>query len=224
MHPTARSCWAPAQSGGPGQGRPGLEAAARQSLLLASCCGRAPRRAQAAAVGLRGRRWRSRICASATLPASAVVLLKWPNDVLVDERKIAGILLEAAAGQDGSLDHGWSSGIGVNLRASSAGWISGDRSFAAGGAGHRAGDGAGPAGRRVRSPSAGLADGRASRRSARTGWPALGASAKRSGCARARLPGRALRRPGRGWRTCPALGLRETTPASPPARFFRRPA
>ncbi|MCW5700552.1 MAG: biotin--[acetyl-CoA-carboxylase] ligase [Rhodospirillales bacterium] len=42
------------------------------------------------------------------------VTCKWPNDVLVDGRKIAGILLESAAGKDGRID--WIAlGIGLNV-------------------------------------------------------------------------------------------------------------
>lgn len=52
--------------------------------------------------------------AAALLPRSAVLGYKWPNDVLVDGRKISGILLESQAAGDGRLD--WLIiGIGVNL-------------------------------------------------------------------------------------------------------------
>ncbi len=48
------------------------------------------------------------------IPAPAQVTLKWPNDVLVDGAKIAGILLESQSGPEGLVD--WLSiGIGVNL-------------------------------------------------------------------------------------------------------------
>lgn len=48
-----------------------------------------------------------------TLTPAAEITLKWPNDVLVNGRKVAGILLESA-GAAGRLD--WLSiGIGVNL-------------------------------------------------------------------------------------------------------------
>jgi BirA family biotin operon repressor/biotin-[acetyl-CoA-carboxylase] ligase len=44
------------------------------------------------------------------------VALKWPNDVLVRGRKIAGILLESEAAPDGTV--AWlAAGIGVNLKA-----------------------------------------------------------------------------------------------------------
>lgn len=48
------------------------------------------------------------------LPAGATVTLKWPNDVLVGDAKISGILLEAGAAGDRSVD--WLViGVGVNL-------------------------------------------------------------------------------------------------------------
>lgn len=51
---------------------------------------------------------------TATLGAAAVVRCKWPNDVLVHGRKVAGLLLESAAATDGTL--AWVIiGIGVNI-------------------------------------------------------------------------------------------------------------
>ena len=52
-----------------------------------------------------------------TLGASAMV--KWPNDLLVDGRKLAGILCEAR-----TETHGWTAvvGIGLNLITPDAGW------------------------------------------------------------------------------------------------------
>jgi BirA family biotin operon repressor/biotin-[acetyl-CoA-carboxylase] ligase len=48
------------------------------------------------------------------LPEGADLAYKWPNDVLVGERKISGILLESQAASEGRLD--WLVvGIGVNL-------------------------------------------------------------------------------------------------------------
>ena len=48
------------------------------------------------------------------VPAERRVRLKWPNDVLVDGGKIAGILLESAIGQTGQVQH-VVAGIGVNV-------------------------------------------------------------------------------------------------------------
>ena len=48
------------------------------------------------------------------VPPSRAVRLKWPNDVLVDGGKVAGILLESAIGQDGQVEH-VVAGIGVNV-------------------------------------------------------------------------------------------------------------
>ncbi|MBS27562.1 MAG: biotin--[acetyl-CoA-carboxylase] ligase [Alphaproteobacteria bacterium] len=46
--------------------------------------------------------------------AGANVILKWPNDLLLDDRKVSGILLESADAGDGVVD--WVvAGIGVNL-------------------------------------------------------------------------------------------------------------
>ena len=48
------------------------------------------------------------------VPAGRAVRVKWPNDVLVDGGKIAGILLESAIGQTGQVQH-VVAGIGVNV-------------------------------------------------------------------------------------------------------------
>jgi len=49
------------------------------------------------------------------LPAGTNLAFKWPNDVLLDGRKIAGILLESSGSRDGRLD--WLVvGCGVNVR------------------------------------------------------------------------------------------------------------
>jgi BirA family biotin operon repressor/biotin-[acetyl-CoA-carboxylase] ligase len=51
---------------------------------------------------------------TALLPAGAAVTLKWPNDVLVGGAKLSGILLEASAALDRSID--WLViGVGVNV-------------------------------------------------------------------------------------------------------------
>jgi BirA family biotin operon repressor/biotin-[acetyl-CoA-carboxylase] ligase len=48
------------------------------------------------------------------VPSSRQVRLKWPNDVLVDGGKVAGILLESAVSQDARVQH-VIAGIGVNV-------------------------------------------------------------------------------------------------------------
>ena len=48
------------------------------------------------------------------VPAGRPVRVKWPNDVLVEGGKVAGILLESAIGQGGIVDH-VVAGIGVNV-------------------------------------------------------------------------------------------------------------
>jgi BirA family biotin operon repressor/biotin-[acetyl-CoA-carboxylase] ligase len=48
------------------------------------------------------------------VPAGREVRVKWPNDVLVDGGKVAGILLESAVGQDGRVQH-VVTGIGINV-------------------------------------------------------------------------------------------------------------
>lgn len=51
---------------------------------------------------------------AAALPRSAMVTCKWPNDVLVEGRKIAGILLESEAAAGGGL--AWVViGVGINV-------------------------------------------------------------------------------------------------------------
>ena len=51
------------------------------------------------------------------LPPSAKLQYKWPNDVLIDGQKLAGILLESQIGEQGNLD--WLLiGTGVNVASS----------------------------------------------------------------------------------------------------------
>lgn len=53
------------------------------------------------------------------LPQGTPVTCKWPNDVLADGRKVAGILLESSAGRHGSLE--WLViGVGVNVSSAPA--------------------------------------------------------------------------------------------------------
>ena len=51
---------------------------------------------------------------AAVLPAAGRVGCKWPNDVLVDAKKVSGILLESQASSDGTVDS-LVVGIGVNI-------------------------------------------------------------------------------------------------------------
>jgi BirA family biotin operon repressor/biotin-[acetyl-CoA-carboxylase] ligase len=56
---------------------------------------------------------------AALLPAAADLRLKWPNDLLLDGAKLAGILTQIDARQDGTLE--WLViGFGVNLRTAPA--------------------------------------------------------------------------------------------------------
>jgi BirA family biotin operon repressor/biotin-[acetyl-CoA-carboxylase] ligase len=48
------------------------------------------------------------------VPAGRAVRVKWPNDVLVDGGKVAGILLESAVGQNAIVQH-VVAGIGINI-------------------------------------------------------------------------------------------------------------
>ncbi len=48
------------------------------------------------------------------VPASRQVRVKWPNDVMVDDGKVAGILPESSIGADGKAEH-VVLGIGVNV-------------------------------------------------------------------------------------------------------------
>ncbi|SMH52208.1 biotin--[acetyl-CoA-carboxylase] ligase [Azospirillum agricola] len=53
--------------------------------------------------------------AESVLPDPSGVRCKWPNDVLVRDRKLSGILLESEPGADGAV--GWLVlGVGINLR------------------------------------------------------------------------------------------------------------
>ncbi|HJN23898.1 MAG TPA: biotin--[acetyl-CoA-carboxylase] ligase [Rhodospirillales bacterium] len=52
---------------------------------------------------------------AAVLPSGTFVTCKWPNDVLVEGRKVAGILLESSAADDVNVD--WLViGVGINIR------------------------------------------------------------------------------------------------------------
>ncbi|MEI7871725.1 MAG: biotin--[acetyl-CoA-carboxylase] ligase [Alphaproteobacteria bacterium] len=54
------------------------------------------------------------LAVSDIVPAGRDVRVKWPNDVMVDGGKIAGILLESSIGQGGLVEH-VIAGIGVNV-------------------------------------------------------------------------------------------------------------
>ncbi|HUZ75095.1 MAG TPA: biotin--[acetyl-CoA-carboxylase] ligase [Stellaceae bacterium] len=106
--------WAEAQSAGRGRrGRAWLSPPGNLyvSLLLRPRCGAG----EAAQLGFAAAIAVAETCAS-FLPAAAAVRLKWPNDVLVGGRKIAGILLESSSDARGGLDF-LVLGIGVNLAA-----------------------------------------------------------------------------------------------------------
>ena len=56
-------------------------------------------------------------CVASFVPAGVAVALKWPNDVLLEDRKIAGILLETRSTAVGAID--WLVvGIGINIASS----------------------------------------------------------------------------------------------------------
>jgi BirA family biotin operon repressor/biotin-[acetyl-CoA-carboxylase] ligase len=59
--------------------------------------------------------------AVASFAPSARIALKWPNDVLLDGRKVAGILLESAGSAGGRAVEWLAVGIGINLANHPAG-------------------------------------------------------------------------------------------------------
>ncbi len=100
--------WAREQSGG--RGRRGRRWASPPGNLYSSTILRpdcpAPRAAELGFVAA--------LAVGDMVPAGRSVRLKWPNDVLVDGGKVAGILLETAISQTGRVDH-VVAGIGVNV-------------------------------------------------------------------------------------------------------------
>lgn len=106
--PEGAVVWAREQSGG--RGRRGRNWSSPignlySSTVLRPACA-APRAAELGFVAA--------LAVGDLVPADRSVRLKWPNDVLVDGGKIAGILLESAIGQDGRVEQ-VVAGIGVNV-------------------------------------------------------------------------------------------------------------
>ncbi len=100
--------WAREQTGG--RGRRGRRWASPvgnlySSIIVRPACS-APRAAELGFVAA--------LAVADIVPAGRDVRLKWPNDVLVDGGKVAGILLESAVGQGGRVDH-VAMGIGINV-------------------------------------------------------------------------------------------------------------
>jgi len=106
--PEGTVVWAREQSGG--RGRRGRNWASPVGNLYSSTILRpdcaAPRAAELGFVAA--------LAVGDLVPAGRAVRLKWPNDVLVDGGKVAGILLESAIGQDGLVEH-VVAGIGINV-------------------------------------------------------------------------------------------------------------
>ena len=100
--------WAREQTGG--RGRRGRHWASPvgnlySSTILRPDCG-APRATELGFVAA--------LAVSDIVPAGRDVRVKWPNDVMVDGGKVAGILLESSIGQGGTVEH-VIAGIGVNV-------------------------------------------------------------------------------------------------------------
>ncbi len=106
--PEGTVVWAREQSGG--RGRRGRNWASPVGNLYSSTILRPDCMAQRAAeLG-----FVAALAVGDLVPADRSVRLKWPNDVLVDGGKVAGILLESAIGQEGLVEH-VVAGIGVNV-------------------------------------------------------------------------------------------------------------
>lgn len=106
--PEGTVVWAREQTGG--RGRRGRNWASPvgnlySSTILRPCCA-ASRAAELGFV--------AGLAVADIVPPEREVRLKWPNDVLVDGGKIAGILLESSVGRTGLVDH-VVAGIGVNV-------------------------------------------------------------------------------------------------------------
>jgi BirA family biotin operon repressor/biotin-[acetyl-CoA-carboxylase] ligase len=100
--------WAREQTGG--RGRRGRQWASPVGNLYSSTILRpdctAPRAAELGFVAA--------LAVADIVPAGRAVRVKWPNDVLVDGGKIAGILLESAIAQTGRVEH-VVAGVGINV-------------------------------------------------------------------------------------------------------------
>ena len=106
--PEGTVVWSREQTGG--RGRRGRVWASPVGNLYTSTILRPDCRAQRAAeLG-----FAAALAVADIVPAGREVRVKWPNDVLVDGGKIAGILLESAIGQTGQVQH-VVAGIGVNV-------------------------------------------------------------------------------------------------------------
>jgi BirA family biotin operon repressor/biotin-[acetyl-CoA-carboxylase] ligase len=106
--PEGTVVWSREQTGG--RGRRGRQWASPvgnlySSTILRPDCG-APRAAELGFVAA--------LAVADIVPPERALRVKWPNDVLVEGGKVAGILLESAIGQTGQVQH-VVAGIGVNV-------------------------------------------------------------------------------------------------------------
>ncbi len=106
--PEGTVVWSRQQTGG--RGRRGRQWASPPGNLYSSTILRpdcaAPRAAELGFVAA--------LAVADIVPPGRPLRVKWPNDVLVDGGKVAGILLESAIGQTGQVQH-VVAGIGVNV-------------------------------------------------------------------------------------------------------------
>jgi BirA family biotin operon repressor/biotin-[acetyl-CoA-carboxylase] ligase len=106
--PEGTLVWAREQTGG--RGRRGRRWASPRGNLYTSTILRpecsAPRAAELGFVAA--------LAVADIVPPGRDVRVKWPNDVLVDGGKVAGILLESAVGQGGRVQH-VVAGVGINV-------------------------------------------------------------------------------------------------------------
>jgi BirA family biotin operon repressor/biotin-[acetyl-CoA-carboxylase] ligase len=106
--PEGTVVWSRAQTGG--RGRRGRQWASpvgnlyTSTILRPDCA--APRAAELGFVAA--------LAVADIVPSGRALSVKWPNDVLVEGGKVAGILLESAIGQTGQVQH-VVAGIGVNV-------------------------------------------------------------------------------------------------------------